>query len=98
MLLFYPFVFILVAGFAAVVTRIYGKILGRMNYLSLMLQTIRIFIILLILIWSFLTFRIGESIILYVGKVQPKTNTKRQVRQAVGNKTRGYLIPFLHFS
>jgi AAA family ATP:ADP antiporter len=61
-----PFVFILVAGFAAVVTRIYGKILGRMNYLSLMLQTIRIFIILLILIWSFLTFRIGESIILYV--------------------------------
>jgi AAA family ATP:ADP antiporter len=61
-----PFVFILVAGFAALVTRIYSKILGRMNYLALMLQTIRIFIILLILIWSFLTFHIGESITLYV--------------------------------
>jgi AAA family ATP:ADP antiporter len=61
-----PFVFILVAGFAAVVTRIYSKILGKMNYLSLMLGTIRLFLILLIMIWCFLQFRIGVNIVLYI--------------------------------
>ncbi|MBN1783291.1 hypothetical protein JW948_19305 [bacterium] len=61
-----PFVFILVAGFAAVVSRIYGGILSRLNFLSLILQTIRIFLLLLVLIWVFLTLRIFESIVLYV--------------------------------
>ena len=61
-----PFVFILVAGFAAVVTRIYSKILGKLNYLSLMLGTIRLFLILLVMTWCFLRFRIGINIILYV--------------------------------
>ncbi|MFC1568770.1 hypothetical protein ACFL4L_00920 [bacterium] len=61
-----PFVFILVAGFAAVVSRIYGKILGKINFLTLILQTLRIFILLLLLIWGFLTFQICENIILYI--------------------------------
>jgi AAA family ATP:ADP antiporter len=61
-----PFVFILVAIFAAVVTRIYSKILGKMNFLALILRTIRIFLALLVMIWILLTLRIGENVVLYV--------------------------------
>ena len=61
-----PFVFILVAGFAAVVSILYGKNIHKIDFLILIRRTLYLFLILLVFIWTCLKFRFGENIILYL--------------------------------
>lgn len=61
-----PFVFILVAVIAALVSTLYTRLLGQLDFVILIRRTLNTFIIFLICVWIFLSAHFIESFILYV--------------------------------